>query len=77
MATAPKWALNSAQWIRTALTDMMSAVGQAELGKNAQLVKKYKALAKALVRQEAKLMRDYGVPPATGKGRKRRKKTST
>jgi hypothetical protein len=56
---------------------MMSAVGQAELGKNTQLVKKYKALAKALVRQEAKLMRDYGVPPATGKGRKRRKKTST
>ena len=71
--SAPNWALNSAQWIRTALTDLMHAVGQAELGRKPALVKKYKALATALVKQEAALMRDYGVPPATGVGRKKRK----
>lgn len=70
---APNWALNSAQWIRTALTDIMHAIGQAELGRKPSLVRKYKALANALVKQENALMRDYGVPPATGVGRRKRK----
>ena len=70
---APNWALNSAQWIRTALTDIMHAIGQAEAGGKSSLVQKYKALAKELVAQESHLMQKYGVPPATGVGRRKRK----
>lgn len=70
---APMWALNAAQWVRTALTDVYHAVGQAEAGSNASLVRKYRALAKALLKQEELLMKQYGVPPATGVGKRARK----
>ncbi len=69
---APEWALNSAQWIRTALTDVYHAIGQAEEGKNARLVARYKLISRALSKQEKVLREKYGVPAMTGKGRKMR-----
>lgn len=70
---SPKWAANSAQWIRTALTDVMHAVGTAEEGRNSALVAKYKELARQLQEQELYLIATFGVRPATGVGSRRKK----
>jgi hypothetical protein len=71
---AAKWACNAAQWLRTALTDVYHAMGQAEVGSNEQLARKYKAIARALELQEKALQVKHGVPPATGVGKKRKRK---
>jgi hypothetical protein len=70
---AAQWACNAAQWLRTALTDVYHAMGQAEVGSNAELARKYKAIASALEKQEKALQLKYGVPPATGVGKRMRR----
>jgi len=75
--TAPNWACNAAQWLRTALTDVYHAMGQAEKGSNAELARKYKAIARALEKQEKTLQVKYAVPPATGVGKRIRRKRET
>lgn len=71
---ATKWALNSAQWIRTALTDIYHAVAQAEKGRRPKLVREYKAIIAELEAQDQYLQMHYSVPPPTGIGRKRERK---
>lgn len=70
---AEKWALNAAQWLRTALTDVFHAMGQAERGSKASLVRRYKAIARALEIQEKNLQVRFNVPPPTGVGRRIRR----
>jgi len=73
-AKAPEWACNMAQWIRTALTDVYHAMGQAEMGSKPTLAKAMKQVAAELEAQEKKLMLKFKVPPKTGVGRKRKSK---
>jgi len=71
---AEKWASNAAQWIRTALTNVYHAMGQAEIGHKPSMVEEMKMLAATLEAQEKKLQLKYNVPPATGVGRARKTK---
>lgn len=71
-----KWAANMAQWVRTALTDVYHAMGQAEMGHKPTLANRMKALAGELEATEKLLQAKHNVPPATGVGRKRKRKAS-
>lgn len=68
-----EWAVNSAQWIRTALTDLKHAIEQAGLG-DKTLVHEYARIVLELEKQNALLETKYGVPPPTGVGRRKRDK---
>ena len=74
MAGVAKWAANSAQWIRTALTDLYHAAAQAEKGRKPTLVKRYRSIVTELEAQDKYLQMHYSVPPATGIGKKRERK---
>jgi len=76
-AEAPKWATNMAQWIRTAMTDVYHAMGQAEIGHKPTLGQAMKAVAAELEQQEKKLQLKFHVPPATGVGRRRKRKAKS
>lgn len=68
-----EWANNAAQWIRTALTDLRHAVGQAEIGRKRELVESYERLCRSLEQQNSILEQKYGVAPPTGKGRRNKR----
>jgi hypothetical protein len=69
-AKAAEWAMNAGQWIRTALTDMRHAVGQAERGRQRELADEYDRVCRRLERLNAYLEEKYGVPPPTGVGKR-------
>lgn len=73
MGEAAKWACNSAQWIRTALTDIRHAVEQAAAAHEQELVREYDKVAHRLEDLNAYLEREYGVPPPTGVGRRQKR----
>jgi len=70
---ASEWACNAAQWIRTALTDIRHAVGQAEIGRKRDLADEYDKVARRLEALNKYLEEKHGVPPPTGVGRRKRK----
>ena len=71
---AEQWAGNLAQWVRTALTDVYHGMGQAELGNKPTLAREMKTIAAQLETMEKKLQTKYHVSPATGVGRKMKRK---